>query len=476
MAQAAVAPTRVETYERDRAGVPLSADRPWWRRLVHPIVPVTAAVIAVDVFCLAWMYRVMTQKTVQDDGTVIPGYNNDAIALAAEYAFPTLAVLSALFILADRYRPQRLFYWLLAVTWGASSACGIALFLNEWTSAHLAVMWWEPGYDSARLAVFIAPFVEEAAKAVILFVIALTDRGRISSRLSGIALAGLTAVGFAFTENIIYYGQVIVYGSYTASAGDVRQWLREFALQRGLYFCFGHPLFTSMTGIGLAIACRHRSKVVRVVAPLAGYLTAAFLHMTFNTVVTAELVPSDYLNVIYIAVLLPLVALLVGVILVTLRRQRRLIADRLTDYVVMGWLPATYPGLFSRWWTRTKALLISPWHGNVVSTIRLQSAVTELAYLRDAVARGTVDQGGLWREHELIGRIRRLRSQRAIENPKGLRPYFWRRRAKKIGLTGSWGPPANAAAGQLTGPTAQAIPSGGPLRYSAVDPRWGPPS
>ena len=51
---------------------------------------------------------------------------------------------------------------------------------------------------------------------------------------------------------------------------------------------FGHPLFTSMTGIGLAVALRSKSKIVRVVAPLAGYCAAAFLHMAFNA--TASLV------------------------------------------------------------------------------------------------------------------------------------------------------------------------------------------
>ena len=42
---------------------------------------------------------------------------------------------------------------------------------------------------------------------------------------------------------------------------------------------FGHPLFTAMTGIGLAVALRSKSKIVRIVAPLAGFCAAAFLHM-----------------------------------------------------------------------------------------------------------------------------------------------------------------------------------------------------
>ena len=46
----------------------------------------------------------------------------------------------------------------------------------------------------------MAPFVEEAAKATVLFLIAILARYRLTSQVSLIALAGLSGVGFAFTE------------------------------------------------------------------------------------------------------------------------------------------------------------------------------------------------------------------------------------------------------------------------------------
>ena len=51
---------------------------------------------------------------------------------------------------------------------------------------------------------------------------------------------------------------------------------------RGVWLAFGHPLFTTMTGIGVLVAVRTHSKVVRVLAPLVGYLAASLLHMAFN--------------------------------------------------------------------------------------------------------------------------------------------------------------------------------------------------
>jgi RsiW-degrading membrane proteinase PrsW (M82 family) len=473
----ALAPTttaRVQAFERTRSGVPLPSHRPWYQRLTHPWLAFAAGIVALEVWSAFWLWRTLTADTVYEDGSFIPGFNADAIRIAAGYAALTLGVLSLLIILVDRFRPQRLWVWLLALSWGATVACAAALFLNEWSSARLAVMGWEPGYDSARLAVFIAPFVEEASKATVLFLIAIVDRGRITSRVSGIALAGLTAVGFAFTENIIYYGRVLVYGSYQASMGEVMAVLHQYVLARGVQYCFGHPLFTMMTGLGLAIACRHRSKIVRVVAPVAGYLTAAFLHMSFNTIVTPELVDSEVSTWLYYLALLPLVFLMAGLTVTWSRRQRLLISQRLTDYVVMGWLPSTYPALFCRLGTRAKAILASPWHGNIINTVRLQNAVTELAYLRDAVTRGVADDGALWREHELIGLVRRLRSQRAIENPQGLRPYFSRAGREKLGWAQPLGLRRSAGA---TLPTGSVAPSpGGSVRYSAVDPRWGPPA
>jgi RsiW-degrading membrane proteinase PrsW (M82 family) len=414
----------------------------------------------------------MTAPVAQTGGSTIPGLNDDALWLSAKYALRTLIPLTVLFLLADRFRPQRLLIWAIALLWGGSVAVDLSLNINTWVSSRMAVVDQVGGTQQERTAIYVAPFVEEAAKATVIFLIAFLDRGRIVSRLSGIVLAGLSAIAFAFSENIVYYARVVVYGSYTESAGNVQAALMEIVKLRGLYTCFGHPLFTMMTGVGVAVALRQRSKLVRVVAPLAGYLLAALSHMMFNFVAS---LPDQELQLrMYFLVALPLVGGAVLLVVMTCLSQGRLIRDRSNDYVVMGWLPASYPYLFARLRTRGWALVMSLWHGSFWSTWRLQRAVTELAYLRDAITRGLVDQDGLGREHELIERIRRLRSQRAIENPQGLRPYLWRRRTKKIGYPAPVDPALPwASPGPETG---VAGPPVGVTRFTAVDPRWGPPA
>ena len=130
-----------------------------------------------------------------------------------------------------------------------------------------------------------------------LFWLAILMRYQWVSRLSGIVLAGLSGAAFAFTENILYYGRVYRYAARTFGEVPPLEALQSLFMLRGVMTFFGHPLFTAMTGIGLAVALRSKSKIVRVVAPLAGFCAAAFLHMAFNT--TASLVSGPSLLFIY---------------------------------------------------------------------------------------------------------------------------------------------------------------------------------
>ena len=412
---------------RRLAGVPAgTVPRPLGDRLLRSGWLWTAVgLVVVYAVCLVLMWFQLTASHTSGE-TVTPGLNGDAIRQAARYAFPTLAVWTVLFMLLDRYRPQRWLVWFLTVGWGGAVATFIALQINTWASAKIATAQGGDGTSAVSVAVFVAPFVEEACKATGLFALAYLVRSRLSSIVSGIALGGLSGIGFAFTENIIYYSRGIVYGSTTAAAGDVEAAVKQLVMLRGVWTSFGHPLFTSMTGIGLVIGLRSRSRIVRVLAPVAGFLAAAFLHMTFNA--SASILPSRYLLWAYFLVAVPFVLAVAVFAVLQVLRQGRLIRSRLDDYVRAGWLPPTYPVVFSRLRTRLHAVLISPWYGSPLATVRLQRRVTELAYLRDAMTRGLVDHAGLWYEKDLLAAIRRLAASRAVIDPTGLRPYLPRRR------------------------------------------------
>ncbi|MDR0285263.1 MAG: PrsW family intramembrane metalloprotease, partial [Propionibacteriaceae bacterium] len=267
-------------------------------------------------------------------------------------------------------------------------------------------------------------------------------------------------------ENIIYSARVIVYGSYTYGTGDVMAQLDSTVQLRGIWTCFGHPLFTLMTGLGVGVAVTSRSKVVRVIAPATGYLGAAFLHMGFNWL--ASFMDEANLKRMLLLMAWPMVIMVALRVATGAVRQGRTVAHRLTDYVTMGWLPAEYPHAFSRFRTRAKTLLISPWHGNIGRTWRLQVRVTELALLREAITRGLVDTGAVVRERELVDEIAWLGDHGGLADGRGLKPYWpWKTSLRRL---------AERYRASRYNRSTQWVSAGSELTYSAADPRWKPPT
>ncbi|HSU36366.1 MAG TPA: PrsW family intramembrane metalloprotease, partial [Propionibacteriaceae bacterium] len=290
-----------------RNGIPRDPDltQPLPKRLLRSkLAWLTVVMLLVYATLLVLLY----QQTVPDrevPGGTLPGLGREAVPIAARYAAITAIPLSLVFLWADRFRPQRFWVWLMTFGWGACVATYISAQVNTWAAGHLSIIGDGDPATGARAAIFVAPFVEEAAKGTVLFWLAILMRYQWVSRLSGIVLAGLSGAAFAFTENILYYGRVYRYAARTFGEVPPLEALQSLFFQRGVLTFFGHPLFTSMIGIGLAVALRSKSKTVRVVAPLAGFCAAAFLHMAFNT--TATLVQGRSLLFIYLGVALPLV-------------------------------------------------------------------------------------------------------------------------------------------------------------------------
>lgn len=459
-------PAHLALRERRANGLPVerAAAGHWASRLVrNPWTWVILGATLVYAGCLAWMYWTSIQDVPVREGT-IPGLNPSAIRRAAGLAVPTLLVWLALYLSLDRFRPQRPGLWYLALGWGACVSTAGSMVVNTWAAQEMAITGNGDPTQGARAAVFIAPFVEEALKGTVLFWIAIALRRRLVSKLTGAVLAGLSAAGFAFTENVLYYSRAIVYASTTIEAGDPQAALRGLVFLRGVATAFGHPLFTTLVGLGVIVAVRTRSKVVRVIAPLVGYLAATVLHMAFNF---AASVAGDSQQLLYFVVALPLLAVVTFHVLRQIGVEGRRHRHRLSDYVAMGWLPAEVVEPQVRQRTRWRAVLVSMTHGwrTFAATLAWQRALTELVYLRDAMVRGVVDAAGHARERELLERALALRGA-AIHDPSS-------QRARLPDLRRFLRRPRRRAE-----PVASGAPGGVPLGspgYSPVDPRWGPP-
>ncbi|HKH56018.1 MAG TPA: PrsW family intramembrane metalloprotease [Propionibacteriaceae bacterium] len=469
-----------------RSGIPVDPDlsQPLPKRLLKSRMSwLTLIMLGVYLTLLILLYRQVVPDQQVPGGT-LPGLGTEAIPIAARYAAITAIPLSLIFLWADRFRPQRIWVWIMTFGWGACVATFVSAQVNTWAAGHLSIVGDGDPATGPRAAIYVAPFVEEASKATVLFWLAILMRYAWVSRISGIVLAGLSGTAFAFVENILYYGRAYRYAARTFGQVPPLEALQELFMLRGLMTFFGHPLFTAMTGIGLAVALRSKSKIVRVVAPLAGFCAASFLHMAFNT--TASLVSGPSLLLMYLGVALPLVIGMIIFVVRQLVREGRLIRERLIDYVRVGWLPEGDPRPLSRLRTRLRAL----WHAIFIgpdaflATLRMQRAATELAYLRDALTRGIVDRAGLAREKVLLAKIQSVRGQ-AVVNPTGRANYpALRRRAAPAavdypapnypgpaGIGGYYPVPASPEANEVaSAPLGQTATS-----YSEVDPKWKPP-
>lgn len=486
---------------------------PWRTRLLDrirfsPVTYLAPLLLIGYALCLMWMYGTMVPDRELDNGSTVPGLGVEAIGKANEYAVLTVVPLVLVFVLLDRYRSQtilpRLGIWLLTFGWGAFAATGFSLWLNTWMGQHLGIMGEGDPATGARAAVFVAPFVEEFAKGTVLFWIAILARYRWVSRLGAISLAGLSAAAFAYVENIIYYGRAFRYAAQTYGQVTPEEALQQIFLIRGVFSFFAHPLFTIMIAVGLAVALRTRSKTVRVLAPLAGYLGAALLHMAWNGFSSTLPNPMP----LYWFLAIPLLMFLIGFAVRGISRESRLVRTRLGDYVLTGWLseedrevissPKRRLGLV--WWAMFEhpltafagpvALIVGPllllgvwlfdWHPAVEfliiaatvlalvlsivvrspwrNTLRWLRAGTELAYLRDSITRGLVDEAGQAREGELFGELEELRDE-GVQPHAGVVRYPWTWVTEAITVRRS-----RSARGSRR-----------PAPQSAVDPSWAPP-
>ena len=202
------------------------------------------------------------------------GYRMESGALLTGMLVATLPVPVYLLLLLwlDRYEAEPLWMLALAFLWGATTATFVAIIVNSEGARFVAI-----NYGRAEAVfygmVISAPIVEESMKAVILFAFFWWKKDEFDGIMDGIIYAGMVALGFAMTENIKYYGDAVMEG-----AAMRMDHLTPTLILRGAISPFAHPLFTSMTGIGLGWARQSTNKSIRFIMPLIGLVLAICLH------------------------------------------------------------------------------------------------------------------------------------------------------------------------------------------------------
>jgi len=187
-------------------------------------------------------------------------------------AVPTLFYTGIIYWF-DRYEKEPLWLIAAAFLWGAVPSIAIAFVFNTILSIPLHAL--APGSPNDTLAAsLIAPPVEETLKGIALIAIFFLWRHEIDSPLDGIIYGAMVGMGFAMVENVYYF--VNIYNS-----SGLEAW-RASVLMRAFIFGLNHALFSSITGLGIAIARMSPRVRVRYFAPLIGWMGAVFLHFVHN--------------------------------------------------------------------------------------------------------------------------------------------------------------------------------------------------
>lgn len=338
------------------------------------------------------------------------GIETGIVGLLVGMIFATIPVpiYVMLVLWIDRYESEPLWMLATAFFWGALVAVFFAFILNTAGLAAVATVTQSTHAGEVFSAVISAPIVEESAKAFILLVLFFGKRDEFDGVIDGIVYASMVGLGFAMTENIQYYGKALLAGG----GGG----LTVTFIIRGALAPFSHPLFTSMTGIGLGLARQSTNTLVKFVTPILGLLAAIFLHSIWNG--SATIFGGAGFLVMYFILMVPAFLTMMVVIFFSLRREGRIVQEFLLadfqrgiltapDYeqlcTIRGRMGASFNALsrggFSKWRVR----------------MQFNQTASELAFHRNRVARGIFTSAQLAYEREaaylqlLHDLLRRLR-------------------------------------------------------------------
>lgn len=374
--------------------------------------------------------------------------------VAAILSMTTLVPMMAGVLALDRLEPEPRFLLVTTFLWGAGASVVLSIVFELLGSVALM-----PGLgdntDTAG-AIILAPIVEETMKGLALFGLFWFRRGELNSITDGIVYAGTTALGFAAAENIEYY--------IGAASGGVSSLAAIFVV-RGVLAPFCHPIFTAMTGLGVAFAARARNLAPRVFYPIAGLAAAMILHAAWNSSTLFGL------GGLVVAILVQL-GVLTGLLSAAHVDHKRTVARIqacAAQYLPTGLVTPADLAMLSSLQTRKQA---RAWaratHGRsgFAAMRDYQQACTRLAMLHDRVQRGTILPQAFEAQRAALLVLMRVTREAFLGTAHIAVPM--------MAMPG-WGPPTMGmppSGSPMTQPAWQPRPMSMPVPVAGPMPRW----
>ncbi|MGH8906508.1 MAG: PrsW family intramembrane metalloprotease [Egibacteraceae bacterium] len=316
------------------------------------------------------------------------------LALAATLAVAPVPLLVVVVLALDRLEPEPMRNLVTAFLWGATVAAIVAGIVNTIGISAVSVLLGALGGTAAYVTLG-APVVEETLKALVL-VGFLRYRGHeLDGPTDGIVYACMAGLGFALSENLLYYTAALLEGGTGVLAFT-------FVL-RGVLAPLLHPLFTSMTGMALGWAALRRGGAARVLVPIAGLCAAIGLHALWNGSVSIG--GPLALALVYLLVMLPAIVMVVLVAWADRGRVARLIRRLLPQVTPEGLVTEHDLQMLSSLKRRRAACTDARrTHGRQAADAMrtYQRAATELALAYDRLERGVADELWVRRRREAL--------------------------------------------------------------------------
>jgi protease PrsW len=339
--------------------------------------------------------------------------------IALPLALLPVPLLVALVLWVDRLEPEPRGPLIFAFAWGAGIAALAALIINTAGLEYVT----QPALGASTgeyvSATFGAPVVEETLKGLVLVGLLWRRRDELDGPTDGVIYAAMVGLGFAMIENVGYYINALV----TPQRGGIELLGYTFVL-RGLFSPLLHPLFTSMTGLGVAYAASRRRGGGWAV--VAGWLAAMLLHGIWNGL-------SVYGTAGVLIGYAIMSCVLAGVIAVLVADRHRivgLIRHELPGYAATGLVTSDDIAMLSSLRARRQARNWARARGGMAAASAMsdyQLAATELALLHGKAARGVIDSRTFTaRQHDLLALMhiaRRSFARRSYASTRPVQPH-----------------------------------------------------
>lgn len=290
-----------------------------------------------------------------------------ATGLAAGLALAALPVpiYLALALWLDRFEAEPGPVLARAFVWGAIVAMIVSLLANQAAFTMLAGVFGPVAGDWLS-GVLAAPIIEETAKGAVLLLLFVHHDDEFDNVTDGVVYAAMAGLGFAMTENAVYYGR----------AWDTASLSGVFVL-RGVIGPFAHPLFTAMTGVGIGLAREWHGRRGTWAAPAAGFTLAVLLHALWNAAASAGLL----FPTAYGVIMVPAFAAALIVVVRSTRREVAILRRHLQPLIEEGCLAAVEVETICTLRGRVRALSGALWRGGLRGLARRRRFHDDLTHL-----------------------------------------------------------------------------------------------